>query len=135
MFAEWSNKLFDEFIAGDKIAIISETTLKELENAPDSVKMKILEIPKEFNEYVEKNEEIELLAEKYLEHQAIPKKCAEDALHISLATYYSADVLVSWNFKHIVNYDRIKKYNAVNLLMGFNIIEIRSPKEMISNED
>jgi hypothetical protein len=43
-----------------------------------------------------------------------------------------SDVLASWNFKHIVNLDRIKGYNGVNLKMGYSIVEIRNPKDLIS---
>ena len=43
-----------------------------------------------------------------------------------------ADVIASWNFKHIVNLDRIKGYNSVNLKLGYQMIEIRSPKDLIN---
>jgi len=52
-----------------------------------------------------------------------------------LATINRADVLISWNFKHIVNLKRIHGYNAVNLKLGYPILEIRSPKEIIDYED
>ena len=54
-----------------------------------------------------------------------------DCLHIALATICKVDVLVSWNFKHIVNLERIKEYNGVNLKNGYSVIEIRSPKELL----
>ena len=134
MFAEWSNKLFDEFIAGDKIAVISETSLKEIEDAPFYVKEKLFSIPEEFSEILSVNSDVEFLAQKYIEHKAIPPSCAEDALHIAYSTINDVDVLVSWNFKHIVNLNRIKKYNSVNLFYGYKTVEIRSPKEVLDNE-
>jgi hypothetical protein len=48
-----------------------------------------------------------------------------------LASIYKADVLASWNFKHIVNLNRIKGYNGVNLKYGYPVVEIRSPKELL----
>jgi len=45
------------------------------------------------------------------------------------------DVLVSWNFKHIVNFDKIKLFNSVNLKLGYPIIDIRSPLEFINHEN
>lgn len=57
-----------------------------------------------------------------------------DALHIALATVARVDVLVSWNFKHIVNLRRIHAYNAVNLKRGYPLLEIRSPREVIGDE-
>ena len=49
-----------------------------------------------------------------------------------MATIDKVDVLASWNFKHIVNLDKIKGYNSVNLKLGYQMIEIRSPKDLIN---
>jgi predicted nucleic acid-binding protein len=57
-----------------------------------------------------------------------------DALHIALATAARVDVLVSWNFKHIVNLRRIHAFNAVNLKHGYPVLEIRNPREVIGDE-
>ena len=57
-----------------------------------------------------------------------------DALHIALATAARVDVLVSWNFKHIVNLKRIHAYNAVNLKRGYPLLEIRTPREVAGDE-
>ena len=51
-------------------------------------------------------------------------------MHVAAASIAGADLLLSWNFKHVVNYNRIQKYNAVNLLNGYQPIDIRSPMEM-----
>jgi hypothetical protein len=50
---------------------------------------------------------------------------------VAMATIHKVDVLASWNFKHIVNLDRIKGYNAVNSRLGYSILEIRSPKDLM----
>ena len=67
--------------------------------------------------------------------EAISIKYFEDALHIAYATCYNVDYLVSWNFKHIVNIFRIQKYNSINLLNGYKYLEIRTPREVLINED
>jgi hypothetical protein len=59
----------------------------------------------------------------------------DDAYHIAIATVNRLDVLVSWNFKHIVNYDKIKLFNSINLRLGYPMIEIRSPKEFVRYEN
>jgi hypothetical protein len=56
---------------------------------------------------------------------------ANDARHVALATVAHADVIVSWNFKHIVHYEKIRGFNSVNLNQGYAPIEIRSPREMV----
>ena len=128
----WSRQLFDEFKTGKKIAVISDITLDELENARQEVRDLVKLIPEEAKEYVFNDEEAEDLADAYLKEGAITKKFHEDALHIAIATINKVDVLVSWNFKHIVNLDRIKKYNGVNLKHGYSILEIRNPREILN---
>jgi hypothetical protein len=72
------------------------------------------------------------LAQRYLAAGVIGAPHLADARHIATATIKRVDVLVSWNFKHIVNLDRIHGYNSVNLRLGYAILEIRSPQEVLS---
>jgi predicted nucleic acid-binding protein len=131
-FQVWSKQLFDEFKTGKKTAVISDITLDELENARQEVRDLLKLIPESSKEYVLNDEEVEELAVAYLKEGAVTKKFHEDALHIAIATINKVDVLVSWNFKHIVNLDRIKKYNGVNLKHGYTILEIRNPREVLN---
>ena len=78
--------------------------------------------------------EAEELAAQYIRDGAVGKNERADALHIALATAARVDVLVSWNFKHIVNLRRIHAFNAVNLKHGHPVLEIRSPREVIGDE-
>ena len=133
-FSKWSNKLFEEFKAGNKIAIISELVIEELRRAPLKVRNKLQEIPSDSMVIVEINDSMIQLAENYLKQKIISKNFKDDALHIAIATVLNIDVLVSWNFKHIVNLNRIKQFNGVNLLSGYKEIEIRSPMEVIDSE-
>jgi hypothetical protein len=64
----------------------------------------------------------------------IAAKMRADAQHIAIATVGRVDVLVNWNFKHIVNLRRIHGYNSVNLREGYPLIEIRTPREVLSDE-
>jgi len=57
-----------------------------------------------------------------------------DALHIATATVAGVDLLVSWNFKHIVNARRIRAFNGVNVRAGYSQIDIRTPREAIEYE-
>jgi hypothetical protein len=134
-FKEWSIKLFNEFKKGKKIAVISDITLDELELAPKKVQEILKQIPGRFLEIVESNLEIEELANQYLLKNAVTDKFYLDALHIAIATYYNVTVLSSWNFKHIVNLDRIRKYNSVNIEQGYKILEIRSPRDILKVEE
>jgi len=104
----------------------------ELTNAPQRVRELLSAYADAEFEYVSITEEIISLADNYIEEKVVGKTSLEDCRHIAMATIYRADVLASWNFKHIVNLDRIKGYNSVNLRKGYQILEIRSPKDLIN---
>ncbi|MCL5991635.1 MAG: PIN domain protein, partial [Bacteroidetes bacterium] len=122
-FQEWSNKLFDEFIRGNYIAIISDVTTTELDDAPNHVKGRIDDLPPHCISYIKVDDEIKYLASKYIELKAVSSNNLDDATHIAAASVNKADILVSWNFKHIVNARRIKMYNSVNMMYGYQIID------------
>jgi predicted nucleic acid-binding protein len=134
-FEEWSNRLFDDFRAGKKIAVISDITLDELSDAPQKVQDNFTTIPDDSLEILTSNLESRELADKYITEKAVARKFYEDALHIAIATTNQVNVLASWNFKHIVNLDRIRMYNSVNLKNGFSILEIRTPREILKFDD
>lgn len=134
-FEEWSNKLFDEFRAGKKIAVLSDVSLDELSDAPKRVQNIINTVPDEYLELLASESQSKDLTDKYIFEKAVSNKYYEDALHIAIATIYQVNVLASWNFRHIVNLDRIRRYNAVNLKNGFTILEIRTPREILRFEN
>ncbi|MBI5917344.1 MAG: PIN domain protein [Bacteroidetes bacterium] len=131
-----SKMLLDEFKTGIKTAVVSDVTFLELVNAPERVQEVLRSIPDVYKENIALTEEAKELAHKYINAGAVTMKFYEDALHIAIATVSRVDILASWNFKHIVNLDRIRKFNAVNLINGYPMLEIRSPREILkSNED
>lgn len=127
----YSTQLFKELRQGIKRAVISDITIRELEDAPLKVKNLLTAIPEKHREIVLAGKDDIALANAYIAEGAITERFFNDALHIALATISKVDVLVSWNFKHIVNLNRIRLYNAVNLKKGRSLIEIRSPLEVI----
>lgn len=134
-FMNYTRPFFDKIKRGEVIVIYSNLLEKELQNAPQRVKEVIRELPVDNIEYIEISDESIDLAQKYISENVVGKTSFEDCLHIALATLIRADVLVSWNFKHIVNVARIKGYNSVNLKFGYPQIDIRSPRELLNYED
>ena len=134
-FMDITKKLFIE-IENQKITILySELTESELQNAPDEIKVFVESLANELIEYVEISEESVSLADNYIKENVVGKTSRDDCIHIALATINRADVLISWNFKHIVNLKKIHGYNSVNMKYEYPTLEIRSPKEMIDYED
>ena len=130
-FQLWTQKLVHKIYDNEHIAVISDITLAELETAPKYVRDLADSIISKNANFVTVSKAENELAEKYLKEKIITKKYRSDALHIAIATINKVDVLVSWNFKHIVNLKRIRQYNSVNLKYDYSMIEIRSPMEII----
>ena len=124
---------FENYISSYEV-YISDFVIYEIENTTNEIKKAILisAIEKyKLTIYDKSNQDIIDLANIYITNNIIPQKKFDDALHIASATIAKADVLVSWNFKHIVNLRRIQIYNSVNLMNGYSIIEIRNPREVL----
>lgn len=133
-FAETSRRLVDRFRAGQAVMVLSELTIQELTGAPDPVRDLLASIGAEHIDTLRLAPEATDLSEHYLEAGVLPPRMRADALHIAFATIARVDVLVSWNFKHVVNLQRIRGYNSVNLREGYPLLEIRSPREILDDE-
>jgi len=134
-FSPWSLRLFDEFRRGEKVAVISDLTRRELEKAPEKVRMTLESIPEAGIENVFLDEEAIVLARKYIDEGVVVEKHWADAQHIAIAVVEKVDLLVSWNFQHVVNINRIRAFNSVNIKLGHQILEIRSPREVVDEEE
>ncbi len=133
-FALHSLRLMESFVRGDFVAVVSTLTLQELAAAPGAVRKHLASVPEAQIETLVLDAEARELAEAYISEGVITAKMRADAQHIAIATVARVDVLVSWNFKHIVNLFRIHGYNSVNLRRGYPTLEIRAPREVLRDE-
>lgn len=133
-FEEETLQLFEMVKMGNIICLYSNLTESEIIDAPTRVKEYFDNIITNYAEKVVVTEEILNLAAIYIAEKVVGETSFNDCVHIASATIYQAEVLVSWNFKHIVNIYRIKGYNTINLREGYNYINIHSPKEIIGYE-
>lgn len=134
-FKEATTMLFQRLENGEVKFVVSDLLDLELINAPNHVKELLFRYPTDFFERVELTDEAVKLADAYIKEKVVGKTSIEDCRHIAMATIYKVDVLASWNFKHIVNLERIKGYNSVNQRLGYPTIEIRSPKDLVNYGD
>ncbi|MEP6711203.1 MAG: hypothetical protein ABJA37_02250 [Ferruginibacter sp.] len=134
-FDELTLQLFEKVKLGEITCMYSDLTIGELDNAPKKVRDFFFSLPSEHLEFVRMTEESLTLVGHYISEKVIGETSFDDCVHIALATIHKADILVSWNFKHIVNVYRIRGYNSVNLRQGYTALEIRSPKDIINYED
>lgn len=133
-FSEWTKLFFKEAEQGKFSVILSDVTLRELSFAPEKIRMLPYELGIKSIETVELSDEHIALADKYVQEGALTEKFHSDAQHIAMATILKVDTLVSWNFRHMVNFFRIRQYNSINLKYGYSIIDIRTPKEALYGE-
>ena len=129
-----TKQLFDEILRGEYRLVISDLTEKELVNAPDRVKTLLMDLKNDFEVISVTQESIDL-ATDYIKEKVVGQTSLDDCIHIATATINKVDLLISWNFKHIVNVLRIRGYNSINLRNGYSTLEIRSPKDLINYED
>lgn len=134
-FKDPTQRLFKRLENNEVRFVISDLLELELLQAPRHVSDLLLNYPNDRFERIELTEETMILADRYITEKVVGWTSLEDCRHIALATINRVDVLASWNFKHIVNLDRIKGYNSVNLRLGYPTIEIRTPQELVSYGD
>ena len=130
-YAEASRRFFEHVRAGRFRLVVSDTILLELTHAPEEVRRVLAGLPPKNVEYVPGSEEMELLRDAYVAASVVGPASARDAEHIAAASIADVDIVVSWNFKHIVHYEKISGYQGVNLLKGYRAVRIHSPSEVI----
>jgi hypothetical protein len=129
-FVQPSNRFFDRVRKGQFVVLVSEVTYYELQRAPDTVRRVLDDLPRDCVLEIAVDEEVENLAQAYIDSGALGHARRADATHVAAATVARADLILSWNFRHIVNFDRIRQFKGVNLQNGYPAIEIYSPLEM-----
>ena len=134
-FKEPTKRFFDRIFKRDFYVYFSEVNETELVLAPSHIRNLKNKIPKDCYRYIELDQESKDLADAYLKEKILGQASYNDAYHIAMASTNRLDLLVSWNFKHIVNYDKIKLFNSINLKLGYPMIDIRTPIELVDYDD
>ena len=123
--------LFDMVKTGQVVCLYSDITESELMKAPEKVRLFFESLSDKQKEKVAITPDVLNLAKTYVNENVVGKTSFDDCVHIATATVHKADFLVSWNFKHIVNVYRVRGYNAINMKLGYPILNIHSPKEIV----
>lgn len=125
--------LFEQIKSGMFKAFTSPVTIRELSDAPESIRYKLLALVKDYNiEVVNVDEkELESLVKGYMDEHIVFEEFEDDARHVAFATIFKVDILVSFNLEHIANEWSTRRFNAVNLKEGYSTIVIRTPEEVI----
>ncbi len=130
-FAEDSKAFFDEIRADRFTLVIASVTLRELVDAPQDVRQILASVTAESVENFPDCPEITELRDAYIEAGVVGPSSLEDAEHVAAASVADVDMIISWNFKHIVHFEKINGYHGVNLIRGYKPVSIYSPREVI----
>ena len=133
-FSDPSRQFFDEIDAGRFILVTSAVVAAEIEPAPDKIQAFFARYTASAT-IVDVSEEALELQLNYIKSGVVTESSLDDALHVAVASVSGCDLIVSWNFRHIVHFEKIPKYNAVNRLNGHNHIGIYSPLEVIQYDN
>ncbi len=133
-FEEATRQLWREMSQGRFVFVSSVLVDEEISAAPQRVRDLLAETFDQ-STILQITPEVETLAAAYMAQKIVPARFADDAMHVALAVVNGLTLLVSWNFKHLVNYQRETAFNAVNLLQGYPSIRIISPQELIHGDD
>lgn len=134
-FAEVTRRFFKRVLKGLYIVMVSAETLRELAKAPSAVRSLWESLPADGIEEVPTSEQVKALANEYIKAGVLGPGSASDALHVACATTAGADLILSWNFRHIVNFDRIRGFNRVNVMNGYGAMTILSPLEIGGDDE
>ena len=133
-FKQPSLTFFEQVKSGQFALVTSAVVQDEMVAAPPTVK-RFFEELLGFAEVADITDNALDLRDAYLQAKIVTPKYSDHALHVALATVTGCTLIVSWNFQHIVHFQKIPLYNAVNVLRGYQPIAIFSPREVIRYED
>lgn len=133
-FESESLAFIDQVRRGLYTVLFSNVTASELDGAPEAVRSVFDSLPEHCLEIIRVSKEAEDLAKEYVAAKVLGAASSDDALHVAVATVAAADMILSWNFKHIVNFNRIRGFNSVNIRLGYRAMTIHSPLEVANNE-
>jgi hypothetical protein len=136
-FREATLKLLRRVKRGEYLLLVSEVTMRELADAPPKVRQVLTDLPSDRVTHVsgDVEEEAGHLAEAYIAAGVLGPARHDDASHVAIATVARAGLILSWNFRHIVNYAKIHEFNRINALHGYPPVDIRSPLEVIYGDE
>ncbi len=133
---EDTNKLWADFIGGKYDLFISQVVTEEIQQCPEAKRAKLLEKMEQVQlNVLADTDEVDSLANEYISGGVLREKSFDDCMHIAFAVVYDCDLIVSWNFKHLVNYKTIHKVKIANAINRYKEISIVPPSMLLEEVD
>ena len=131
-----THKLWEQIKAGQYDVVISSVTLGELNKCPEPKRQLLSDFVEQIRPKMQTftDESLEL-AEKFIDFGILKQKSIDDCRHLAAAILSGSDVIVSWNFKHIVNAKTIKGMRIITTAEGYKDVIICSPTMLIEGDE
>ena len=127
-----TNKLWEDFKDNKYEIFISTVTVEEIKRCSEPKRSKMVEKLDEIDfRVLEEKDEVNSLSDEYTNNGVLTKKSIDDCTHIAFAVVSNCDIIISWNFKHLVNYRTINKVKIVNAINNYKEISIISPTMLL----
>jgi len=128
--------LWNDIKAGDYYAVISDVTTRELMSAPEPKRSILADylINADF-EVLPITRESDNLAHEIIQRGILTPKSFDDCTHIAVAILNNCDIIVSWNFKHLVNIKTINGVREIVVSHYYKPIDIYSPTMLLKGDE
>jgi len=127
-----TNLLWDDLINAKHDIFISPVVIDEIENCDEPKRSHMFERLGQIQfQILQRTDEVIRLADEYIAGGVLREKSYADCLHIAFAVVYNCDIIISWNFRHLVNYKTINKVKIVNAINHYKEISIMPPSMLL----
>ena len=127
-----TNLFWEDVISGKHDVFISPVVVDEIENCNEPKRSLMFERLEQIQfQILTRTDEVVRLADEYIAGGVLKEKSYADCLHIAFAVVYNCDIIISWNFKHLVNYKTINKIKIVNAINHYKEISIMPPSMLL----
>ena len=128
--------LWDDIIAGEYDVFLSYVVFEELARCPEEKKSTLMDYLAQIEyERIESHEDIFSLADEFIRLGVLKQKCHDDAQHIAASMVAGCDILVSWNFRHMVNYKMIDGVRIVSAITKYRDVSICTPTMLFGGDN
>jgi predicted nucleic acid-binding protein len=130
-----THRLWDKIKDSEFDVVISDVTEAEIDACGESKRDILNRYLREIDyTVVEVDERTIEIASRFIDLGILRRKSFDDCRHIAAAIVSGCDVIVSWNFRHIVNIKTMKGVKAITALEGYNDVLIFDPPALVGGE-
>ena len=129
-------KLWEEIRQGMYEVYLSDVTLDEIDRCSEPKQTRLVDYLSGISySVIPLNTEIEVVAKQFVDNGILTNKSLDDCRHIACSIVCDCDIIISWNFKHIVNYKTMRGVKLVSALSGYDEVIICTPTILVEGDD